>query len=98
MSPALTGGAPFFVFIVSLISVLGLPNVGAALCVVFAGCANGGWWNYEWFSIQLLVESPHRTSMADRIDNVHGKGTLLKTAKGCGTHLLSIASKEARPY
>ena len=35
----------------------------------------------------FLVESPHH-SMANRIDNVHRKRTLLKIVKGCGTHLL----------
>jgi len=29
---------------------------------------------------------------ANRIDDVHRQRTLLKTAKGCGTHLLGVAS------
>jgi hypothetical protein len=34
--------------------------------------------------------------MANRIDNLHRKRTLLKTAKGSGTHLLGIASRKPR--
>lgn len=36
----------------------------------------------------VLVESPHHASMANQIDNVHGKRTLLKTADERATCLL----------
>ena len=79
------GGVPCFIFLPATSKQRVPPAMG------FAGCANGNWWNFD--GVDLLFGSSLAACFNGQIGSTTcSQRTLLKTAKGCGTHFLGVAS------